>query len=242
MRPATSTAQPHTGRPQEIRKNLLRIRQGVGRNLALCSSSTKPAARKGEEIMATIVVPPEVKVWKIGDNQAANVRSMNNYTANTPNGYNLFCTMNGMFATYVKETAGVNLGYKRAGDRKTHFRLPDGQERDIRSGELVALGIGGKPSFLRYAHRTVGINLEYVSNPVYEWRIFGDGELGTPIRENTPVALVNDKVEPDPDFLIHYERPGADFGWTSTPSVWGTIFDWALKVVVELARKAIGQL
>jgi hypothetical protein len=195
--------------------------------------------------MASIVVPDAVKVWKIGDNQAANVRSMNNYTANTPNGYNLFCTMNKMYATYVKDNnpLAVNLGFVARGDRKTHFRLPDGQERDILSGELVALGIGGKPSFLAYEHQKVSINLAYKNNPVYEWRIFGAGnELGTPIRQNTQVALVNDKVEPHPDFLIHLKRPGPDFGWTSSPSVWGVIFDWALKAGVDLAIKAISAL
>ena len=120
----------------------------------------------------------------------------------TTEGYNLFCTTIGKFLTYVDVNFGFNAGFKSQGDNKTHFRLPDGQEREILSGESVALGIGGKPSFVNYAHRDIGPNLKYVNDPVYEWRIFGvDSELGRPIPENTPVALVNDKVEPTPTSL-----------------------------------------
>ena len=188
--------------------------------------------------MANIVVPETVRVWKIGVDQA-NVRSWNHYTNNQ--GYNLFCTMNGKFLTYVNVNFGFNAGFKAQGDNKTHFRLPDGQEREILSGESVALGIGGKPSFVKYAHRTVGPNLQYVNDPVYEWRIFGaDSELGRPIPENTPVALVNDKVEPTPDFLVYFKRPaGADIGWTSSQGWWDQIVDWAEKNAVEAAIAAI---
>jgi hypothetical protein len=188
--------------------------------------------------MANIDVPETVRVWKIGVDQA-NVLSWNNYTDNQ--GYHLFCITNGKYLTYGKVPLGINLTYRDQGDNKTHFRLPDGQEREILSGESVALGIGGKPAFLYYKPRDVGINLAWSENPIYEWRIFGaDGELGKPIPENTPVALWNDKVEPDPDFLIKFNRPaGTDIGWTTSPGFWDHVGSLAEKYAADAAKAAI---
>jgi hypothetical protein len=183
-------------------------------------------------------VPESVRVWKIGVDQA-NVLSWNNYTNNQ--GYNLFCITNGKHLTWQKVPVGVNLAFKDSGDNKTHFRLPDNQEREILSGELCALGIGGSPSFLHYKERDVGINLDWSNGPVFEWRIFGaDTELGKPIPENTAIALLNDKVKPSPDFLIKFDRPvGADVGWTSSPGFWDQVGDFAEKHAVDAVKAAI---
>ena len=183
--------------------------------------------------MSDIAVPDAMRVWKIGVD-AANVLSWNNYTNNQ--GYHLFCVTNGKHLTHEKRPAGVNLGFKSSGDNKTHFRLPDNQEREILSGESVSLGIGGKPSFLYYKEREWGINLDWSESPRFEWRVFGP-EFGKPIPENTPVAIVNDKVTPEPDFLIYFKRPvGVDIGWTSSPEFWGPLVE---KAAVSLAKKAI---
>jgi hypothetical protein len=186
-------------------------------------------------------VPQSVRVWKIGVDQA-NVQSWNNYTNNQ--GYNLFCTTNGKYLTGEKQTFGINLGFKNSGDNKTHFRLPDNQEREIRSGELVALGIGGSPAFLHYSERDVGINLVWREGPEFEWRIFGaDTELGKPIPENTAIALLNDKVKPSPDFLIKFDRTaGVDIGWTTSPGFWDHVRDFAEKHAVDAAKAAIAAL
>jgi hypothetical protein len=186
-------------------------------------------------------VPASVRVWKIGAHQA-NVRSWNNYKNNQ--GYNLFCTSNGKYLTYKKVPVGVNLSFETSGDNKTHFRLPDNLERDILSGEPVALGIGGSPSFLRYKESHVGINLDWSESPIFEWRIFGtDTEVGKPIPENTPVALLNDKVKPSPDFLIYFERPvGVDIGWTTSPGFWDHVGDLAEKHKADIAKAAIAVL
>lgn len=190
-----------------------------------------------------IEVPEGVKVWKIG-RDSANVGSWNNYTDNQ--GYNLFCQSNGQYLTWVKVPIGINLGYtSNPNVFKTHFRLPDGAEREILSGESVAFGIGGSPAFLRYAHRTAGINLEWSNAPVFEWRIFGsNNQLGTPIQENSLVAIVNDKVEPSPDFLIHFGRPPgmADIGWTTSPGFWDSITGFLDKNKVDIAKGAIALL
>jgi hypothetical protein len=193
--------------------------------------------------MSNIEVPESVKVWKIGDG-SANVRSWNNYTNNQ--GYNLFCQSSGQFFTYMKVPLGINLGYTSDPSvRKTHFRLPDGMERDILSGESVAFGIGGGEAFLRYAHRDVGINLKWNQEPVFEWRIFGsNNQVGTPIAESSLVAIVNDKVEPKPDFLIYFGRPPgmADVGWTTSPGFWDHVMNFADKHKAEIAQALIASL
>jgi hypothetical protein len=190
--------------------------------------------------MAIIEIPESVKVWKIGDG-AANIKSWNNYTNNQ--GYNLFCRSNGKYLTWQKVPLGINLGFTDdVALRKTHFRLPDGSERDILSGESVAFGIGGGEAFLQYAHRDVGINLKWNKNPVCEWRIFGsNNQTGAPIAENSFVALVNDRVKPSPDFFIYFNRPSgmADVGWTSSPEFWNSILNFTEQQIISRAKTAI---
>jgi hypothetical protein len=188
--------------------------------------------------MANVDVPETVRVWKIGADQA-NIRSNNNYKNNQ--GYNLFCITQGKYLTWVKVPVGVNLDFKDQGDNKTHFRLPDKQEREILSGESVALGIGGGEAFLYYKERDVGINLTWSERPIYEWRIFGaDSELAKPIPQDTPVALLNDKVQPDPDFLINFDRKvGSDIGWTTSPEFWDQVASFAEKQAADAAKAAI---
>jgi hypothetical protein len=101
--------------------------------------------------------------------------------------------------------------------------------------------VGGSPSFLRYAHRTVGINLEYQGSPAFEWLIYGsNGEKGQPVPTGSPVAIINSKVEPDPDFLIYLDRPaGADVGWTTSPGFWDQVGDVATKAAITALKKAL---
>ena len=174
-------------------------------------------------------IPGKVLIWKLGG-KAGNLKSQNRYsTDHTGNGYNMFCKTNSEYLTYKKTNVGINLGYTtNSGEHKIHFRLPDGQERDILTGEKVALGIGGGDAFLRYAHRTVGINLEWASNPAFEWRIYGATiDKGKPIPTESWVAIVNEKVEPEADFLVYLDRlAGADVGWTTSPDWKGKLVDW----------------
>ena len=187
-------------------------------------------------------VPESVRVWKIGVDQDT-VRSWNNYKANQ--GYNLLCVTNGKFLTYQDVAMGINLAFKDSGDNKTHFRLPDNQEREILSGEAVSLGIGGDPSFLYYKEQHFGINLAYSGKPEAEWRIFGaDTELGKPIPQNTPIALLNDKVKPGADFLIKFQRPAGatDIGWTTSPGFWDQVGNFAEKHAVDAVKVVIAAL
>ncbi len=191
--------------------------------------------------MTQIDIPEIVKVWKLGGD-TGNVRSNNKYQNNA--GYNLFCTTNNKYLTWKKVPIGINLDFiSNAGEKKVHFRLPDGKEREIVSGELLALGIGGGEAFLRYARRDLGINLKWSASPIFEWKIYsGNGEVGKPISFGDPLALVNMKVEPSADFCIFFDRPPgmADVGWTTSPEFWNKVANVAIKTAIEAARKKIG--
>ena len=90
-------------------------------------------------------------------------------------------------------------------------------------GERLALGYGTKPSFYRYDHRQVGINLSNVDGPSYEWVIYG-GPAGTPVKAGASIGLYNVNVETDHgrgDFVVRHLRQGAgNIGWISSPESW----------------------
>lgn len=178
-------------------------------------------------------IPAEVLLWQF-NGKRGNLRTQNIYRGG--DGYNLFCTANRRFLSYVKTGFGINLDFTTNNERKVFLQLKDRAERDIRTGDLVALGVGGSPSFLYYDERVFGINLKYSKSPVYEWRIIGaSGELGKPIAMGETVALVNTKVKPDPDFLIYFKRPaGSDIGWTTSPG-WADRFRKAF----DIAKKTL---
>jgi hypothetical protein len=178
-------------------------------------------------------IPDKVKMWKIGPGPG-NVKSWNNYEDN--NGAYLMCQTNGKYLTWKEMPIGVNLDFISSQQFKTHFRLPDGAERDILSGESVALGIGGGEAFLYYSHRTMGINLEWSVKPIFEWRIIG-GEPGTAIPYDSPVAIMNDSVKPTADFLVYFDRSAgmADIGWTTSPEFWDHVLDVAERALVKVA-------
>jgi hypothetical protein len=180
----------------------------------------------------TIPISEKVVIWKFGG-KPGTVKAQNQYsTAHSGNGYNMFCKVNNQFLTYKETNVGISIGYTTSpAEHKIHFKLPDDKERDILTGEPVAFGIGGGNAFLKYAHRTFGINLEWVSAPQFQWRIYGaTSEKGKPIPTDSWVALVNEKVEPEADFLVYLDRPtGADVGWTTSPDWKGKAKDWLTK-------------
>jgi len=67
-------------------------------------------------------------------------------------------------------------------------------------------------------------------------------EIG--VQENSLVAIVNDKVEPSPDFLVYFERPPgmAAIGWTTSPGFWGSVTGYLDKHKVDIAKAAIAAL
>ena len=171
-----------------------------------------------------VEIPKSVSVWKLGAIKG-NLRSTNNYQHDK--GYSLYCSPKKKYLIWKSQPLGINLDWSTQGQNKYHFHLPDKKEREILTGEPFALAIGGGEPYLKYAHRTQGINLKWSAEPAYEWVIYGPkGEKGKPIPTNALVAILNKKVEPDPDFLIYFDRPMpgvADVGWTSSPGFWDSL-------------------
>jgi hypothetical protein len=196
--------------------------------------------RQGESTMTDIPFAPELLQWRLAD-FSGSLRSTNKYVGGQ--GASLFCKVNSRYLTFVDET-GVNAGFKSNGDRKTHFRLPDGQEREIRTGDVIAFGIGGDPSFLYYRSQPIGINLDYSSKPVFQWTIMdASGEAGRPITAGIDIALANNNVDiggsKATDFLVYLERPGGDIGWTTSPPWTSTILGLAKDAGRVIAEKAV---
>ncbi|MDQ2746508.1 MAG: hypothetical protein M3T96_04525 [Acidobacteriota bacterium] len=198
------------------------------------ASANSAAAQKME-------IPEAVRVWKLGGKDG-NITSQNTYSEGK--GYNLHCETNSKYLTWEKMPVGINLNWTANSNlKKIHLQLPDGKEREILSGELVGFAVGGSPAFLNYTHRTVGINLEWKKDPVYQWRIFGaDTELGKPIPTGSLVAIVNEKVEPATDFMVYVDRPPgiADVGWTTSPEFFNKIGNGGAKLLTEAAKKYFG--
>jgi hypothetical protein len=191
-----------------------------------------------------IPLPPAVLTWQFGG-KPGNLTAQNSYTPNS--GYNMFCKTNRSYLTHERQALGINLGYTDdSRERKVHFRLPDGRQRAILTGEPVSFGIGGGDAFLYYKERTVGINLKWSGPPKPEWRIWGPtGEMGKPIPTGTLVALLNVNVKPTADFLVHLDRgPGVgDVGWTTSPNQiwanWGTSLVDFVKKLLEQEEEAV---
>ena len=183
--------------------------------------------------------PDEVLVWQFGAKEG-NLRSQSRL-ASASDGYNLLLRTNNKYLTYDSgNVAGVNVGYTSDPENKRiHFRLPDNSEREILTGEPVAFGIGGGAAFLQYQHQPVGINLTYSQDPIFEWRICGGEQKGEPIPLGSWVALLNERVQPTPDFLVYFARlggppvGGADIGWTTSPGP----LEKPLEIAIELAKE-----
>jgi hypothetical protein len=177
-------------------------------------------------------VPEKVVVWAFGG-KPGNLKAQSSYsTAGRGNGYNMHCGTIDRYVTWGKQRVGINIRLSESmKDHKLHFRLPDGSERDILTGEPVALGIGGGDPFLYYDERTFGINLNWSKSPKAQWLLYDEtGEKGRKIATGARLAIVNASVEPDPDFLVYLDRPaGADIGWTSSP-------DWKEKATGWLTK------
>ena len=136
---------------------------------------------------------------------------------------------------------GINLNYTSSASlKKIHNKTPDKISREILSGELIGFAVGGSSAFLSYTHQTVGVNLEWKKDPVYQWRIFGANvEIGKPMPVGSMVAIVNENVEPAADFLFYVDRPKelADVGWTTSPEWLNKIRNGGAKLVIEAAKK-----
>jgi hypothetical protein len=191
-------------------------------------------------------VPDEVKQWKIGMYQSGAVLTTDQWKEGSERNFNILNLKKNGYFTWQEQPVGVNLGWTKdtseataRKDRRWWFKRKDGSVSPLLYGERFALGRGAGASFLRYAHRTIGINLSFEQNPEFEWAVYG-GATGSPVNTNVPIAIFNTRVErggENGDFMMYFDRPvGGDIGWITSPTLWGQLAPH-LKTVVEKAIK-----
>ncbi len=156
--------------------------------------------------------------------------------------YNLFNHNARHYLQWEDQTWGINLGWTDDTSHATATRVrrwfidnPGPDLGNVRYGDLVALGNGKAPSFLHYAKRTVGINLDWSTAPRHEWRVLG-GRIGTTVHTTDRVALFNEDAD---EFLIYFDRSlGGDIGWPSSKTFTDQIAGGINAALQDAVKKA----
>jgi|GEM_PF-6717284 len=194
-----------------------------------------------EKVAKTIT---NYKQWMIGTTMPqGQVLTKPSFTEHPERNYDLRNSVIKRYLQHEDQTYGINLGWTDDGSEATgkkvarwFFARKGNAEGPLKYGEKIALGNGGKPSFLNYEHRTVGINLDYANDPPYEWMVLG-GKIGDPVKTHDLVALYNVKCE---ECLIYFDRTrGGDIGWPTSQTWLGQISD---AVWNEVRSKALAAL
>ncbi len=120
---------------------------------------------------------------------------------------------------------GVNLNWSDKPQAAISFRRSSGSSASIKYGETVALHVKGG-NWLYYKSRTWGINLDFSSDPKYEWEILGE-KPDTAVQAGVPLALYN-AVEKD--MVVYCSRPvGINLRWGTDCEEWFAGIDNATK-------------
>jgi len=150
------------------------------------------------------------------------------------------------FLQWEEQTFGINLGWTDDASLTTAVRVsrwfftkPDNDPSPILYGQPIALGYGISPSYIYYAERTVGINLEWSATPRFDWQLLG-GKAGQEARSGDWLALYNETAR---DCMIWFDRDaGADIGWPSSET-WGQqLEDAVLQAVKDHWQEAVAYL
>ena len=137
--------------------------------------------------------------------------------------FNLKNSLEHRFLQHEHQYFGINLGWTDNASPATAvavsrwFFTRSDTTHPLRYGDKVAIGNGKSPSYIRYAHRNFGINLDWSSTPKFEWKLLG-GKIGQPVRSGDWLAIYN-TVTKQP--LIYFDRTvGGDIGWPDSET-WG---------------------
>jgi hypothetical protein len=158
--------------------------------------------------------------WVVGANQAGQVLPKVRFADSPSRRYSLENTGNRKFLQYEEQEWGINLGWTDDASPQTERRVArwffarrSTSSGPVQFGEHIALANGSGKSFLRYAERSRGINLEWSESPVHEWRLLG-GTAGTPVSRGRPLAIYNTR---NGQFFRRFDRNlGADVGWSDS--------------------------
>ena len=149
---------------------------------------------------------------------------------------NLKNRMEGHFLQHEHQTFGINLGWTDDASAATAVRVSrwfftrSDTTHPLRYGDTVAMGYGVSPSYIHYANRTFGINLEWSTAPRYEWKLLG-GKIGTEVRSGDWLAIYN-TVTKQP--LIYFDRTvGGDIGWPNSETWGDQLGDFVMRFIKE---------
>lgn len=206
---------------------------------ARATTPSRPPTTPMPEAIAEVAA--ELKQWRIFlPGTGAQLRQKAEFGVKRERNFALYGKVPDRYLQHEDQMYGINLGWTDDDSTATRTKVTrwfvdrsgtgDGP---VLFGERIALGNGGDPSFIRYADRFVGVNLDWSTKPVYEWRFVG-GTPGTPIEDGATVAIYNDAAGSDAspgNFLIYFDRTrGGDLGWPDSKTWW------------EQARSKIGSL
>ena len=181
-----------------------------------------------------------------GSDQRRALRPKPVFDGRADRNYNLKNKRVRKFLQWEEQTFGINLGWTDDAEPATAtkvmrwFIARNGHgDRPVRYGETIALGYGIKPSFIRNAHRDVGIDLEWSDTPVFEWKLLG-GKHGEEVTTGQWFAIYNTRSR---ECLLHFDRTvGGDIGWPSSRSWGDQLEDRIRDAVKDHWTEAVGAL
>jgi hypothetical protein len=168
-----------------------------------------------------------LKQWMFDPNHPHHpLRAKPNFAGPADRNTNLKNSYERKFLQWEEQTFGINLGWTEDASPATAVRVtrwfftrPDNDSSPIRYGQPIALGYGKSPSYIYYAERTIGVNLDWSATPRFDWKLLG-GKIGQEVRSGDWLALYSQTAR---DCLIDFDRTaGANIGWPSSET-WGKI-------------------
>ena len=177
-------------------------------------------ATQQEQVMMLV---EKYKQWLFGATKPrTEILPKEKFTEHGERNYSLKNRQYVKYLQYEDQTFGINLGWTDDATNETgnkvarwFFARPGSDDSPIRYGERLALGNGGGASFLKFEERTIGINLGWSDQPVYEWQIFG-GKIGAPVHTQEWVVIFNLRSEEGEPLIFFDRTAGGDIGWPSS--------------------------
>jgi hypothetical protein len=187
-----------------------------------------------------------VKQWKFDPNKPHHpLRAKTSFNGPANRNVNLKNSMERQFLQWEHQTWGINLGWTDDASPATAARVSrwfftrKDTTHPIRYGDKIALGYGGSPSYVYYAHRTFGINLDWSYTPRFEWKLLG-GKIGKPVRSGDWLAIYNTETKQP---LIYFDRTvGGDIGWPDSETWPDQIADVAMRFIRDHWKEGVAYL
>ena len=188
-----------------------------------------------------------LKQWMFDPNHAHHpLRAKPDFTGPADRNTNMKNSRPRKFLQWKEQTFGINLDWTGDASPATadkvsrwFFTQPADNSSPIRYGQSIALGYGISPSYIYYAERTFGVNLEWSASPRFDWQLLG-GKIGQEVRSGDWLALYNQTAR---DCLIYFDRTvGCDIGWPSSETWTGEITDVVMQAIKDHWKEAVAYL